>query len=477
MSRLIDTSQRAYRALLRHVRRLLLGNAVGIPGAAPSWEAVSDLASSLDQTDLHTALLLHEAVLRQRPNSGGAHYRFGRALTAASRPLEGLAHFREALDLEPGHGPHWSAYVDKLLELESSEKALEQIATLGDIPTSAQHDAERALFFYLFRAGLGEEAVNYSHNLLGKSCVGMGFSENGPGRYSVHLQFDGEGYKIIWGPLFLGWPFLLDRMLALMPYIERLVVECRPKGTLQLTLGDMPDGDTGQLCFSGTNDNHFLIPDGMFLASNGYADYHYAVRRSALPWAQRNDNLYWRGSLTGQADTFDEIFALPRILLAEKSKTRPDIDAKITDLSQFGPLLPQLEDMCLERNLIGKREPETNNVSYKYLIDIDGNTNSWPGLFTKLLTGSPVIKLKSEYRQWYYDKLQHGENIWLIDDLDASLDHGLAVLRADPQLALKIGRAGANLAKTLQPENQFGVFKEKALSLLKENKTRASLEP
>ncbi|MFN5554467.1 MAG: hypothetical protein ACK5BF_16530, partial [Hyphomonadaceae bacterium] len=82
MSRLIDTSQRAYRALVRHVRRLLVANTDGIPGTVPSWEAVSGLASSLDQTDLHTALLLHEAVLRQLPNSGGAHYRFGQALVA-----------------------------------------------------------------------------------------------------------------------------------------------------------------------------------------------------------------------------------------------------------------------------------------------------------------------------------------------------------------------------------------------------------
>jgi tetratricopeptide (TPR) repeat protein len=455
------------------VKRLLVGRAPDTSSGVPSWEAISDLACSLDMSDLHAALLLHEAVLRHRPTSGGSHYRFGRALVAASRPLEGLVYYRKALDLEPGHGPHWSSYIDKLLELVPPDNALEQIASLGAIPASAQHDAERALFFYLFRTGLGEEAVKYGQNLLGKSCIGMAFSPDGPGHYSVRLQFDGEVYKIIWGPLFLGWPFLLDRLLALMPYIERLVAECRPTGTLQLTLGDMPDGDDAQLCFSGTNENHFLIPDGMFLATNGYADYHYAVRRSAIPWTQRSDDLYWRGSLTGQAETFEEIFALPRILLAEKSKTRPDIDAKITDLSQFGPLLPRLQIMCEERHLIGIREPETNNSNYKYLIDVDGNSNSWPGLFTKLLTGSPVIKLRSEYRQWYYDHLQHGENIWLIDDLDASLDRGLEVLRADPQLALRIGRAGVNLAESLQPDNQFWVFKERALSLLEVNRTRA----
>jgi tetratricopeptide (TPR) repeat protein len=476
MSRLKETGRRAYLALLRHLKRVIWTGQVAEGSIAPSWEAISDLAASLDQTDLQTALLLHEAVLRQRPNSGSAHYRMGRALVAATRGPGSLPHLRKALEIEPSHGPHWSAYLDKLLEFETSENALEQISALPEIPASAQHDAERALFFYLFRTGLGKEAVKYGRNLLGKTCTGMVFSNTGPSHYSVHLQFDGEGYKIIWGPLFLGWPFLLDRMLALIPYIDRLVVECRPTGTLQLTLGDMPDGEDGQLCFSGTNETHFLIPDGMFLASKGYADYHYGVQRSALPWVRRNDTLYWRGSLTGQAETFEEIFALPRILLAEKSKTRPDIDAKITDLSQFGPLLPQLQIMCEDRHLLGAREPETNNANYKYLIDIDGNTNSWPGLFTKLLTGSPVIKLKSKYRQWYYDKLKHGENIWLIDDLDSSLDHGLAHLRANPILAHHIGRAGADLAASLQPENQFSIFKERVLSLLEINRSKLALQ-
>ena len=472
MSRLKDTSLRTIRALASYLKRLATGNHNAPSAASPSWEAISDLATSLDQSDLHTALLLHEAVLRQRPDSGSAHFRIGRALVAAARGPEGLPHLRKALELEPTHGPHWSTYIDKLLELETAETALQQISQLGDIPASAQKDAERALFFYLFRKGLGDEAVKYGRNLLGKACTGMAFSESGPGRYSVHVQFDGDGYKFFWGPLFLGWPFLLDRLLALIPYIERLLVECRPNGMLQLTLGDMPDGDESQLCFSGTHQNHFLIPDGMFLASNGYADYHYSLKRSALPWSERHEDLYWRGSLTGQAETFDEIFALPRILLTEKSNTRPDIDAKITDLSQFGPLLPKLQFLCEERDLLAVREPELRNANYKYLIDIDGNTNSWPGLFTKLLTGSPVLKLKSQYRQWYYDKLKHGENIWLIDDLNDSLDQGLAHLRANPDLAFKIGQAGAKLAASLQPENQFGVFREKSLSLLEENKSK-----
>jgi hypothetical protein len=62
----------------------------------------------------------------------------------------------------------------------------------------------------------------------------------------------------------------------------------------------------------------------------------------------------------------------------------------------------------------GDREPIEHNFNYKYLIDMDGNTSSWSGLISKLICGGVVIKLISEkkYRQWYYDALSHGENIY-----------------------------------------------------------------
>ena len=39
-------------------------------------------------------------------------------------------------------------------------------------------------------------------------------------------------------------------------------------------------------------------------------------------------------------------------------------------------------------------------------------SNSWSGLFTKLLTGSTVLKVESPmgFRQWYYDRLKPFEH-------------------------------------------------------------------
>jgi hypothetical protein len=291
-------------------------------------------------------------------------------------------------------------------------------------------------------------------------------ASDGPGKYSVHVKFRPEGFELVWGPIFLGWPFLLDRLLALIPYLSKFYIEQRPSGIMQLTLGDMPDGSDQQLCFSGFDTNHLLVPDGIFLQTDAYEAFKNTVDQSGPAWDERADQLYWRGSLTGQAETFDEIFELPRIKLALLANTNPLINAKITDLSQFGPLLPELEIMCRERNIIGRRTLEADNLGYRYLIDIDGNTNSWPGLYTKLASGSPVIKLRSQYRQWYYDKLIHGENIWFIDNLNNGLMSALQILRSDPRKAKRIAIAGRALANQLTVNSEYNVFRVAALDAL-----------
>jgi hypothetical protein len=45
-------------------------------------------------------------------------------------------------------------------------------------------------------------------------------------------------------------------------------------------------------------------------------------------------------------------------------------------------------------------------MKYKYILDIDGYTNSWEGTIWKLYSGSVVIKQKSIWKQWYYDELK-----------------------------------------------------------------------
>ena len=60
-----------------------------------------------------------------------------------------------------------------------------------------------------------------------------------------------------------------------------------------------------------------------------------------------------------------------------------------------------------KRGLLGAPVSAAHFPRWRYQIDIDGNSNAWEGLFTKLLTGSLVLKVESAFgfRQWYYDRL------------------------------------------------------------------------
>ena len=45
-------------------------------------------------------------------------------------------------------------------------------------------------------------------------------------------------------------------------------------------------------------------------------------------------------------------------------------------------------------------------LKYRYLVDVDGICSAWIALFRKLASKSVVIKIQSEYQQWYYNRLQ-----------------------------------------------------------------------
>ena len=95
--------------------------------------------------------------------------------------------------------------------------------------------------------------------------------------------------------------------------------------------------------------------------------------------------------------------------------------------------------------------PASDFVTFKYQIDIDGNTNSWPGLFQKLLLGNPVLKVASPYgyRQWYYDRLRPWVHFIPVSSDMSDLVEKITWLRANDDVARRIGENGQALAMSL----------------------------
>lgn len=410
--------------------------------------------------------MLLEALTRLMPEDGEVHYRLGSALRRHLKPAEALMWLERAVRLAPDV-PHFrSGLIEHTFHALPPEDGLRFTDALPATSGPAADQQRRALLLQLFRLQMVDEAMHRCGDLFGPACLSFRSEADGPGKYSVRIAFESAGYRITVGPTFLFWPFLVDRLLSLTDYLVKFW-KAAPRGrTVQLTLGDAPDGVDPQLCFSGCEPHHHLIPDPVFISTRAYSSFRHRVRAEAPPWPERRQCLYWRGSLTGQADTFEEIFKLPRIALVERAKSDPRIDARITDLSQFGPLLPELEIMCQERGLLGPRENEFENARNRYLIDIDGNTNSWPGLWTKLASGSPVIKLRSQFRQWYYDRLLHDQNLLFVDTLGADFDNALDRLWNSEEDSLRLAKAAMALTDSMTPESEYRTFDTAARNAL-----------
>ncbi len=195
--------------------------------------------------------------------------------------------------------------------------------------------------------------------------------------------------------------FYLARWIHLIPlykvYSQYDDIEA---GSVYLSLDDRA-GPPG-LAFCELRPEYFLIPDNSFVLWRSYQAEREHYAQNDIAWEHRKPVALWRGSTTGFAkDRRNGWRSLQRVRLCEIGLEHPDLlDAGITSIVQFAE--QSVVDEIRNSGLIREYVPATEFNKYKYQIDIDGNTNSWPGLFTKLLTGSPVIKIASPFgfRQW-----------------------------------------------------------------------------
>lgn len=231
-------------------------------------------------------------------------------------------------------------------------------------------------------------------------------------------------------------------------------------GSVMVSLGDI--GALPGLAFCDNRPGYFLVPDNLFISSKGYENTRIALGQAYLPWEQRHNAALWRGTTTGHpADRSVGWKSLPRVTLCEIGRRHSQlVDAGITRATQI-PQQEQVEAELQAAGILKEFVSPANFSQYKYQIDIDGNTNSWPGLFQKLLTGGAVLKIESpgQYRQWYYDRLRPWYNYIPVATDMADLIEKIRWLRAHDDTAREIGNAGRALATsaTLDAELESSV--------------------
>ena len=184
----------------------------------------------------------------------------------------------------------------------------------------------------------------------------------------------------------------------------------KPQLRFQIQVHDEQPQHTCLRFDAAASDSGILLPDPYALGSQGYKLFRDQLSHHPLPaWKKRWPIAFWRGSSTGtKALTVSRLPQNPRYQLCQLSQLHPlMLDARLTSVVQCRDQdAMQLVQDTLERDsLLAPRSEPWTFAQHRFLIEIDGNVNSW-GLLWKLLSGSCVLRVESNRRQWYHSELQ-----------------------------------------------------------------------
>lgn len=294
--------------------------------------------------------------------------------------------------------------------------------------------------------GIAGALVNTRHSCPGyfRFVIGSGVQDHNT---VIQLEFRSGNCILALNPHLTGvrLDFVTYRLLTILP----LLTACRnaPAGTVSLNIDDY--GIAPGLAFSDARPDRWLIPDPVYLADQAYQRTAQHYLNHDVAWTNRRKIAFWRGATTGGESDSCDWRQLDRVELCRIAAAHPAaFDVGLVGIVQ----LNETNSAAVQASgLVRDYVPETEFINYRYQIDIDGNTNSWPGLFQKLLTGSPVMKVASRhgYRQWYYDRLVPWENFVPVKSDMSDLVEKLDWLIEHDDEARRIGAAGRALALSM----------------------------
>jgi hypothetical protein len=193
-----------------------------------------------------------------------------------------------------------------------------------------------------------------------------------------------------------------------------------------------------------------LIPDPYFLRSEGYRPLRAMAHEGSLvPWRERQDVVFWRGSATHGGFTrrgtpIKRLEEVPRVALCLKLRDKAGTDVAIIDPWQYFPAetaIRWLQTQQILRPAVSAQE----QAQHRYLIDIDGVANAW-GFFEKLLMGSCILKVETPYEQWFYGSIAPWTHYVPVAADLSDLHQQIQWCRENPTAAEAIAAAGQAFA-------------------------------
>ena len=206
------------------------------------------------------------------------------------------------------------------------------------------------------------------------------------------------------------------------------------------------------LAYCENRPDYFLIPDYIFVSTEGYRYARQVFGKDITPWTDRKPIAFWRGGTTGIPERANDWTSLPRTKLCQLA-TRPAhshlFDVGYSSVVQFdqATVAKEIQSAGLMRDFVSWEKWD----KYKYHIAIDGNSSPWSNLFQQLLTGSPILKVESQRGlvQWFYDKLHAWHNYVPVAPDISDLADKVKWLSRNDSVAEAIGRRGRELADRL----------------------------
>ncbi len=178
---------------------------------------------------------------------------------------------------------------------------------------------------------------------------------------------------------------------------------------------------------------YLLFPDGYTMKESDKKEvvYWHGWRRiyqeisdaiTEYPWQNKKNIVFWRGRLT---DCFfsKDCKKSARLSLVQDYKNNTQIDASFVTASMFdiSPREQQYKNLY-SRKFVQRKD----QLLYKYLLNIDGSTCTYPGYLWRLYSNSVVLKQESSNMQWFYPLFKPYEHYvpvaYDLKDLEEKLD-------------------------------------------------------
>ncbi|HEY0614056.1 MAG TPA: glycosyl transferase family 90 [Candidatus Elarobacter sp.] len=255
---------------------------------------------------------------------------------------------------------------------------------------------------------------------------------------------------------------LMSRLPAHMWLVGKaLERDPRFSGEIPCFLGDVSYWPN--VACSGNHPDALLIPDSDFFGTRAYEAFKEATASGLPRWEDRIAKVFWRGSTSGvkrywPPESPEDVRWLPRLELCARAQEPPlaaVCDVGFTNLVQI-PERWTAEVAGATARLKRPAAEKSAFAQFRAVIDIDGNSNAWSGLFTSLLTGACVIKVASElgFSQWYYDRLEPWVHYVPVKADFSDLEPAIRLVLSDERTARRIGAAGSALARSLDLDRE-----------------------